>query len=340
MRKAISGAALVLIFVAACGSNPESAPVRSPADASASDTLEPAADPCSALPAARVEAAVRAELTEVEILEPSQFHSPPPSGLVSCAYRSESRYGDLLVSIEPMTRRAFEEGWGRQGAVREEVEVGEVAYFDCGSVGTFEGGVAVHVGIQYADCGARRMLVALTREALATMLPGADGDYAFVRSCETSVYGRLARNWENRAVTVGRVSFAYLKDNGNPGSWAESRGDVQPLKVLVIVKDGPPQTVQISPEAAVALQYDPSTFNRARSLIDGDTAVRFVPCAEGEGFRQAPDGETQFNGGLLASGPACATFRAVEDGRVVDEVQVPLLGANCALAEGAALPHE
>ena len=189
-------------------------------------------------------------------------------------------------------------------------------------------GAGLLVALLLGACGPS----ADVRDVVADRTPSISGEGtdAFVRTCRTSVYGRLARNWEKDAITVGRVSFAYLKVNGlRAAGWAEPRAGVQSLKVLVIVRSGPAQTVQILPESAVALQYDPSSFDRSRSLSDGDPAVRFVPCGEGEGFRQAPDDETQFNGGFLAAEPVCATLRAVEDGLVVDEVQVPLLGASC-----------
>ena len=144
------------------------------------------------------------------------------------------------------------------------------------------------------------------------------------------MYGELARNWERDAVTVGRVSFLYLRANGpRAGGWSDRSGDVISLKVLVVVRSGPPQTVRISPIDRAAMQYDPAHFNRARSLSDGDAAVRFVPCGPEEGFAQAPRTETQFNGGLITTGPVCVIFEAYEGSELVGTDRVPLTGGAC-----------
>lgn len=100
------------------------------------------------------------------------------------------------------------------------------------------------------------------------------------------------------------------------------------LKVLAVVRAT--ATVNVSPRAAVGLLYDPATFNRANLVSDGHGSVRFTPCSPGRSpHPEAAARETQFNGGVIVSGPVCATFEVTGKGDAPVSAQVPIAGGSC-----------
>lgn len=139
------------------------------------------------------------------------------------------------------------------------------------------------------------------------------------------MYGELADDWREEALKLGRVWFLYLETSGPPaGSWTR-------MKVLVVVRRGPPVKVSVVPTDGVALAYNLATFNGADTVEDGNASVRFSPCRPGSSpYPQAPRRFTQFNGGLVsASLPVCATFTATSQDGVPVIKQLPLLGDAC-----------
>lgn len=135
---------------------------------------------------------------------------------------------------------------------------------------------------------------------------------AFVRDCDSSVYGRLGRGWREDAVVIGPIAFIGLPSlAAAPERRFEPRkGRDRSEKVLAVVRTGPPVTVRVSPFEHVGLLYDPSKFN-AHSVADGDPAVTFVSCEPGESPYAdfgASGRATQFNGAFVMDGPGCVAL--------------------------------
>jgi hypothetical protein len=146
--------------------------------------------------------------------------------------------------------------------------------------------------------------------AAPTRPPGPAG--AFVRTCESSVYGDLGDGWREQSVVVGPLAFVALRYAARQPAvdFRRRGGRYQGLKALAVVKAG--ATVTLTVPAAerrhLSLLYDPGAWkedNRYR-IADGDTAVTFQSCPPA----QTPLGAdgTQFNGGFLVAGPRCATL--------------------------------
>jgi hypothetical protein len=149
---------------------------------------------------------------------------------------------------------------------------------------------------------------------------------AFVRTCEMSVYGTLDDpSWEKRSITAGPLVF-YSADQyaQQPASLfapiAGKDGYYRGQKLLVLVQRGAVATVVLpkSQRRYAALLYNPAAWNdrNAYRIKDGETAVRFKACKEGE---TAPVGAplnemTQFNGGFVVAGARCVALEVLERG--------------------------
>jgi len=133
------------------------------------------------------------------------------------------------------------------------------------------------------------------------------------------VYGDLGSGWRKDALAAGPIAFLGL---GAPAAdLAPVEGKYRGLKVLAVVDQGMEVTVSISPPDVghVALLYDQSAFrdDGLYALSDGDRAVTFQACAEGESpFKRfgVADGPTQFNGGFIVDGPRCVTLEVASSG--------------------------
>jgi hypothetical protein len=146
----------------------------------------------------------------------------------------------------------------------------------------------------------------------ATTRPPAGTAGAFVRACESSVYGDLGGGWRAQSVVAGPIAFVALRHAATQpaADFRRRGGGYQGLKALAVVEAG--TTVTLTVPAAerrhLALLYDPAGWkedNRYR-LGDGDTAVTFRSCPP----EQTPPGAggTQFNGGFLVAGARCAVL--------------------------------
>jgi hypothetical protein len=152
---------------------------------------------------------------------------------------------------------------------------------------------------------------------------------AFVRTCDTSVYGELGRGWEDDAVAAGPVAFLGLGPDGAIGArdMDQRPGRVQTVKVLLVVAAHTPMSLSVDPrvEDRLALAYDPTAFNATR-VAAGSPRVAFAPCTGGP-TRFAGSRATQFNGGLIVDGHLCANVTVAWDG---GSRTVPLaLGRRC-----------
>jgi hypothetical protein len=132
---------------------------------------------------------------------------------------------------------------------------------------------------------------------------------AFVRTCESSVYGDLGPRWRGGEIAAGPVVFVAANSYADdPARLFSARGDrATTHKVLVVVIGHDPVEVSVaSPDAALA--YDPAKWggrNRMR-FEAGDDHVRFEPCPDQR--------STQFNGGFVVRGPTCVPVVAEVDG--------------------------
>jgi hypothetical protein len=146
--------------------------------------------------------------------------------------------------------------------------------------------------------------------AAPTRPPGPAG--AFVRTCESSVYGDLGDGWRKQSVVVGPLAFVALRYAATQPAvdFRRRGGRYQGLKALAVVKAGATVTLTVPPAERrhLSLLYDPDSWteNNHYRLADGDTAVTFQSCPP----EQTPFGAdgTQFNGGFLVDGPRCATL--------------------------------
>lgn len=157
---------------------------------------------------------------------------------------------------------------------------------------------------------------------------------AFVRSCETRVYGTLGRDWRSRSVIVGPIAFV-----GAPGYADYRPRDLvsgrrhHTVKVLVVVASGQTVTVEVAPEAAAraSLAYDPDDFDPER-VDGGHSAVTFSACPEATSLTGRSG--TQFNGGIVVSEPGCVPLLVRLNGAGSPRRSVVSVGGGrCTVAE-------
>lgn len=126
-------------------------------------------DPCSLLPEGRVGATLRGAVTQVRELTAEDFISPPPRGRVVCAYETNTHFGQLSVSVQPITRSEYEARIAERDPTntRRVAHLGDDAVFTgCGVLSIYSKGRVLQLAIQFADCNALRQLVSLARVAL------------------------------------------------------------------------------------------------------------------------------------------------------------------------------
>jgi hypothetical protein len=131
---------------------------------------------------------------------------------------------------------------------------------------------------------------------------------AFVRDCESAVYGELDKGWRGESLVVGPLSFVYGKgyERRSPDEFRGRDAKYFPTKVLVVVENGAVATVTIPRSARrhASLLYKPSLSAGGRARVDaGDHRVRFEACRKGESPFAVR--ETQFNGAFIVAGPRC-----------------------------------
>lgn len=127
------------------------------------------ADPCSLLPEGRVGATLRGAVTQVRELTAEDFVIPPPRGGVACAYETNTHFGQLSVSVQPMTRSEFEARIAERDPAntRQVAHLGDDAVFHgCGGLSIYSKGRVLQLVLQFADCSAQHELVSLARVAL------------------------------------------------------------------------------------------------------------------------------------------------------------------------------
>jgi hypothetical protein len=163
------------------------------------------------------------------------------------------------------------------------------------------------------------------RSVAPTTSPASQGR-VFIRTCESSVYGRLGHGWGAGEVTLGPVTFVGLHSLASvpPSRLMPTDGRDPRLKVIAVVRSGPPVTVRVSLAQHAALVYDPRMFN-ARRVSAGDSAVAFEPCMPGQSpfGGKAGDRPTQFNGAFIVDGPGCVLVQVTVAGGESAQRSVP-----------------
>lgn len=136
---------------------------------------------------------------------------------------------------------------------------------------------------------------------------------AFVRTCQTSVYGDLGKGWrkDKNAVVVGPLALLFPGGYANaPRKFFVRHGTgYYSQKVLAVVEQGATVTIAVAPAVSgvVSLLYDPERFNQSGGyeVSDGERAVTFKACARGKALIGPPNSATQFPGGFIVAGPRC-----------------------------------
>ena len=137
---------------------------------------------------------------------------------------------------------------------------------------------------------------------------------AFIRPCESSVFGDLGAGWRGDAVLAGPVAFVGARgyeDDPKRSFVAHGPRMATAHKVLAVVVGDRPVIVSVQTRDA-ALFYDPSKWGQSNHVAfrRGDEVTRFEPCI-GDAQRS-----TQFNGGFLVRRPTCVAVRVqIEGGR-------------------------
>jgi hypothetical protein len=126
-----------------------------------------------------------------------------------------------------------------------------------------------------------------------------------VRTCASSVYGVLEKNWRRNPGTVvaGPVAFpnVFAQSASEPAStFAPLGGQYEGQKVLLVVAARTTVRLVIPPRDRLRLRllYDPHSWDPSGRyrLAAGNVATIFHSCSD----------ETQFNGGFIVAGPQCA----------------------------------
>jgi hypothetical protein len=164
---------------------------------------------------------------------------------------------------------------------------------------------------------------------------------AFVRTCETSVYGKLdSPAWEEHSIIAGPLVFYYADQYAQqPASVfapVPGRDGYYPgQKLLVFVRRDAVARVVVpeSERRYAALLYNPADWNDRNTyrIEDGETAVRFKACKKGE---RAPAGGpltamTQFNGGFVVAGVRCLPPQVLVRGQGAIPVTLSFGAGRC-----------
>jgi hypothetical protein len=159
------------------------------------------------------------------------------------------------------------------------------------------------------------------------------------RRCDSGVYGDLGAGWRALGTVAGPLVFHLATASGPrvpAGAFQPADGGLLPRKLLVVVDWGSAVTVSVPPgeRRDVSLSYDPAGWDEpAPDPGAGQQAVTFRACAsradEPFGTTQPYDTGTQFNGGLLVTGPRCVALDVRPDGRPPRRVVLSIGAGRC-----------
>lgn len=175
--------------------------------------------------------------------------------------------------------------------------------------------------------------VLATAAVAATAAPGgaAAATEPFVRTCDTHVEGPVTAGEPSlrAAGRFGRLVFIGLDRRHR---WQLRRGADGNLKIPVLIHEGAPITIRITPlgRTRARLDFDPGQWSsKGRRVADGDgqRAVRFDACpAQRPRFSDGkPLGPwTGYHGGFLVDRPGCARLTASARGMLTVRRRIAL----------------
>jgi hypothetical protein len=159
----------------------------------------------------------------------------------------------------------------------------------------------------------------------------------FVRGCGSEVLGDLGKHPTKGAVVAGPIMFVGLVGARDllPKDLVAAGGGYYSVKVLVVVKQGWRAAVSVWPtqRTKARLLYDPSVFPSGPpyKLRQGEPVVTFAACTDGgTSWGEA----TQFNGGIIVTGPLCLRLQVRTTGAAPGSqtIRAPIgRGASCTL---------
>jgi hypothetical protein len=158
---------------------------------------------------------------------------------------------------------------------------------------------------------------------LVVAVPALAGDEkTYVRSCSSSAYGDLGRDWRRNAVVAGRLAFVGMAGQRRAAELdVVGPGRANPLKVLVVVEPGatPTLTIARASRGNAALGYNPVRHDGSSKgvpLADGTTAVRFNGC-RAVASREPWNRGTQFPGYFLVARAGCVQVEVQTQGTIL-----------------------
>jgi len=153
------------------------------------------------------------------------------------------------------------------------------------------------------------------------------------RTCVTAVGGSLPAGWQSSAIHSGALtlfSFGQVRAGGRESTLSSS--DLRPvrdMKMLALVRPGSVVTISVPPDERTRLALAYAVGQAPTDVAGGYRSTTFVACKEPSGVGSGAAGWTQFNGGLLAAGPQCATLDVHSNQEPGQEVVLALGTGGC-----------
>jgi hypothetical protein len=153
------------------------------------------------------------------------------------------------------------------------------------------------------------------------------------RTCVTAVGGSLPAGWQSSTIHSGALtlfSFGQVRAGGRESTLSSSDlSPVRDVKMLALVRPGSVVTISVPPDEQTRLALAYAVGQAPTGVADGYRSATFVACNEPSGVGSRAAGWTQFNGGLLAAGPQCATLDVHSNQEPGQEIVLALGTRGC-----------
>lgn len=153
------------------------------------------------------------------------------------------------------------------------------------------------------------------------------------RTCVTAVGGSLPSGWQSSSIHSGALtlfSFGQALARGRESTLPPS--DLRPIgdvKMLALVRPGSVVTMSVPPDEHTRLALAYAVGQSPTAVAGGYRSTTFVACNQPSGAGSGAAGWTQFNGGLVAAGPQCATLEVHSDQTPRQEIVLALGTRHC-----------
>lgn len=153
------------------------------------------------------------------------------------------------------------------------------------------------------------------------------------RTCVTAVGGSLPAGWQSSSIHSGALtlfSFGQALARGRESILSPS--DLRPIgdvKMLALVRPGSVVTISVPADEHTRLALAYAVGQSPTGVADGYRSTTFVACNQPSGAGPGAAGWTQFNGGLVAAGPQCATLDVRSDQTPRQEIVLALGTRHC-----------